>query len=70
MERIPRPRSAEVNAPRIRRREAPAAPATAAPEPPGYDFGSPEANAAARKLESMGAIVHPPGNSKVLTMTE
>ena len=64
MEDIVRPRMPEVEAPRIQRRQPPAAPAAAA-EPQGYDFGSPEANAAAKKLESMGAIVHPPGSSKV-----
>ena len=59
-----RPRKPEVEAPRIRRRPSLAPPSTP-PEPQGYDFGSPEANAAAKKLESMGAIVHPPGSSKV-----
>lgn len=64
MESIVRPRLPEVEAPRSKRRPSPTAP-VAAPEPRGYDFGSAEANAAAKKLESMGAIVHPPGNNKV-----
>ena len=59
-----RPRMPEVEAPRSQRRPS-QLPPVAKPEPQGYDFGSAEANAAAKKLESMGAIVHPPGNTKV-----
>ena len=41
------------------------APHSSAESEPKYDYGSPEANAAAKKLANMGAMVHPPGNADV-----